>query len=99
LVPDLHPAHEEHQQTQEERERPPGHEELDIPGALIGWFDLDLNMLLSQHLDEIGIVRRIGVKSRVIFQYAANMMALNDDLLEVASVEFRHEVTENDLFL
>jgi hypothetical protein len=56
-------------------------------------------MLLSQHLDEIGIVRRIGVKSRVIFQYAPNMMALNDDLLEVASVEFRHEVTENDLFL
>src|SRR6185437_411684 len=97
LVPsDLHLTHEEKPEAEEEKKRSPRDEEGHVPGAFIRRFDFDSDILLSQHFNEVGILRRVAPKERVISENPADMILFYDDFFEITLVELRHEIAEYD---
>ena len=49
----------------------------------------DLHFLVAQRLHQIRIVRRKGAKAFAVFVFALNVVALDDDFLNVAAVDRR----------
>ena len=94
----LHLAHEEDPHADEQQHREPGDQHAEQRRhVVLGRLGGDLDALLVQPVDQVGIVRRIGLKVAAVGEMPGDGVAGDGHVLDVASLDLREELRVADL--
>src|SRR5439155_5819655 len=99
VAADLHLSHQKEPERQEENERPPRHEERDVPGVVFRRLGVDRDVMFPEHLDQIGVFDHIGLEWPPVFEHAVDVIAADGDVPDIALLDPADELTELDLFV
>ena len=94
---DLHLAHEEDPDADEQQHREPLDQEDHVPGLAVLGLGRDLDALVAQQLDQVRVLRREGLEALAVEVVPADVLPLDRDLLDVALLDRREELAEDDL--
>src|SRR4029077_6257886 len=100
---DLHLPHEEDPDADEQQHWRPLHERDHVPGLRVLRPRLDLDSLLPQHANQVGVLRREGLEAVAGFPAlrlvpAPDALALDHDLGNPAFLHRLHEASEGDFW-
>jgi hypothetical protein len=91
------PARHVDPQAQEQQHRQHAGNDGQQPVVAVRWrLGRDHHVLLVQHLDEAGVVRRIGLEGPSVLHVAGNLGARDRDVANVAGVSVGQQLAERD---
>jgi hypothetical protein len=94
----LHLAHEEDPHGNEEQHGEPGHEHAEQRRhVVLGRLGGDLHALLVQLVDQVGIVRRIGLEIAAVSKVSGDLIAGDGHILDVAALNLGKQLRKADL--
>jgi len=93
----LHLAHEENPYAYQKQHREPTDKHAHVPGRFFLGFGLNIDPVLPQNLDQIGIPRHKGLERLAIDESAEHMIALDGDLGDFAFLDGSKELTVSGL--
>ena len=99
VAADLHLPHQKEPEPQEEDERAPRHEERDVPRVVFRRLGVDRDVMVPEHLDQIGVLDHIGPKRPPVFEQAVDVIAADGDLPDITLLDPAHKLAELDLLV
>ena len=94
----LHLPHEEDPHGDQEQHGEPGDQHAEQRGhVVLGRLGGDLHALLVQPVDQVGIVRRIGLEIAAVGEMPGDLVAGDGHILDVAAIDLGEQLREADL--
>ena len=94
----LHLAHEEDPDRDQEQHGEPRHEHAEERGhVFLGGFGRDLHAFLVELVDQVRVVRRIGLKVAAVGEMSRDLIAGDGHILDVAALDLGEQLREADL--
>ena len=88
----LHPPHEVNPDADQQQHREGGHEQLGHEAGTLGWNNLDVDMILEEIINEVGIARIVGGEAITVGHHAADHIAIHADLANGALIDGGNEI-------
>ena len=94
----LHLAHHEYPDADEEQQREPGNQDADdAEPAFLHRNGGDLHVVGAECLDQLGVVRRVGVEGGAVGVMAGDRVSLDRHILDLPGLDFGQELREREI--